>query len=177
MKFRYFLRGLGAGIVFSAIIFVVAYNGKGNEMSDAEIIRRAQNLGMIQAEDQVGALLEEQTSGKTTQVKQDTSEKVTEKKTESSDDLKAAVESSGEDATTEQKTEAAKEEQFELVVTAGMSSYPVCQKLESFGLIDNAEEFDNYLIEHGYAGKISVGTHILKKGMTKEEIAIAISDK
>ena len=177
MKFRYFLRGVGAGIVFAAIIFIIAYNGKGNEIGDDEIIKRAKQLGMIEAGDQVGILLDEKTSDESSQIKQESNSKADEKKTESSEALKITEKTSEENNTTEEKQDSTEIEQFELVVSAGMSSYPVCQKLESFGLIDNAEEFDDYLIEHGYASKISVGTHVLKKGMTKEEIAIAISDK
>lgn len=173
MKFRYFLRGLGTGIVFAAIIFVIAYNGKGNQLSDDEIIKRAKSLGMVEADDQIGMLIEEQNKS-TEQTSQSASQK-DDKKTEqpaSLEDDKDVAE-----ATTEHKEESTEIEEFELVVNSGTSSYPVCQQLESFGLIDNAEEFDNYLIENGYANRISVGTHILRKGMTKEEIAIAISDK
>lgn len=176
MKFRYFLRGLGTGIVFAAIIFVIAYRSNGRELSDDEIIRRARNLGMVEADDQVGKLLEEQNK-----TEQETETPQDEKRTEQTtterseqEDSSNHVQTTEQATTTEQQEETA--EEYELVVTAGMYSYPVCQKLEAFGLIESAEEFDDYLIEHGYADKISVGTHILKKGMTKEEIAIAISD-
>lgn len=173
MKFQYFLRGLGTGIVFAAIIFVIAYNGKANQLSDDEIIKKAKGLGMVEADDQIGMLIEEQNNS-TEQASQNTTQ-TDDKKTEQSDALEEDKDVT--EAATEQKEETSEVEEFELVVNYGVSSYPVCQQLESFGLIDNAEEFDNYLIEHGYANRISVGTHILRKGMTKEEIAVAISDK
>lgn len=178
MKFRYFLRGLGAGIVFSAIIFVIAYNSKGTEISDEEIIRRAKNLGMTESQDQIGALLEERTDEQTSQGKEEAEQKNTEQKTkEDTKTTETGTKNSDTGQTEKPTTEEVKQESVELVVTSGMSSYPVCQKLQELGLIDNAEEFDDFLIEKGYASKISVGTHTLKKGMTKEEIAYAISDK
>ena len=176
MKFRYFLRGLGAGIVFSAIIFVIAYNSKGTEISDEEIIRRAKNLGMTESQDQIGALLEERTDEQTSQGKEDAEQKNTEQKTKEYTKT-TGTKNSDAGQTEKPTTEEVKQESVELVITSGMSSYPVCQKLQELGLIDNAEEFDDFLIEKGYASKISVGTHTLRKGMTKEEIAYAISDK
>ncbi|MGN0155223.1 MAG: hypothetical protein ACI4A3_12300, partial [Lachnospiraceae bacterium] len=63
-----------------------------------------------------------------------------------------------------------------ITVERGSSSYPVCQKLQELGMIEDASEFDNYLIENGYAYRIRVGTHTLKMGMDFHAIAEAISD-
>ena len=183
MKFQYFLRGLGAGIVFAAIIFVIAYNSKGTDISDEEVIRRARNLGMIEADDQVGKLLakEDNSEENVTTTEASTQNTTTESKTssEATTQEKNTDEKTTEKITTEELTEEAttQQQEYELVVTHGMSSFPVCQKLEALGLIKDAADFDDYLIENGYASKISVGTHILKKGMTYKQIAIAISDK
>ena len=47
MKFRYFLRGFGIGIVFSAIICIVAFQGDDSRsISDKEVIERAKELGL-----------------------------------------------------------------------------------------------------------------------------------
>ena len=69
-----------------------------------------------------------------------------------------------------------KDETVEITVTAGTTSYDVCQKLQELGLIENAARFDDYLIENGYANRIRVGTHKLTKGMDSKAIAEAISD-
>ena len=47
MKLRYYLRGLGIGIIVTAIIMNVAFSHK-QEMSDEEIKARAAELGMIE---------------------------------------------------------------------------------------------------------------------------------
>lgn len=54
MKLKYFLRGLGTGVVFATLIMLAAYmtNG-GYKMSDDEIMRKAEKLGMVMRETQL----------------------------------------------------------------------------------------------------------------------------
>lgn len=170
MKFKYFLRGIGIGVLFSAIVFLVAYQTiPQKKPTDAEIIKMAKELGMVEENDTLGKLIENNSEETNT-------EKVTTEQT-----TKAEQNVTTEQEATKQSTadvpETTEVTTYEITVAAGSSSYPVCQQLEQLGLIDNAQAYDDYLIEHGYASKISVGTHILKKGMSDEEIAIAISDK
>jgi len=48
MKLKYYLRGLGAGILFSVLVFVFVVGPKEAEISDDEIIQRAKQLGMTE---------------------------------------------------------------------------------------------------------------------------------
>lgn len=174
MKFKYFLRGIGIGVLFSAIIFLVAYQTiPQKKPTDAEIIKMAKELGMVEKNDTLGKLIENNSE------EADTEEVITEQATKVEQDVPTEQETT--EKSTEKSTadisETTEVTTYEITVAAGSSSYPVCQQLEQLGLIDNAQVYDDYLIEHGYASKISVGTHILKKGMSDEEIAIAISDK
>lgn len=50
MKLKYFLRGLGSGVVITSIILTLSFQGRNNQVSDAEIIKRAKELGMVQEE-------------------------------------------------------------------------------------------------------------------------------
>lgn len=50
MKLKYFLRGLGSGVVVTALILSIAPGGDKETMSDQEIIKRAEQLGMVQQE-------------------------------------------------------------------------------------------------------------------------------
>lgn len=45
MRLKYFLRGLGIGIVVTTIILAISHNA-GRRMSDSEVIERAKELGM-----------------------------------------------------------------------------------------------------------------------------------
>lgn len=185
MKFQYFLRGVGIGIIFASIIFMVAYDGTANNtMSNKEIISKAKELGMVMKDDNLKTLIEEASENNTiSQTENDTEDRSTRKTTEEkttekkSTQEKTTEKKTTEKKTTEEKTTEENKKDYQLTVSPGSSSYPVCQKLEEMGLIDSAQKFDDYLIEHGYANRISVGTHSLKKGMTYEEIAVAISDK
>ena len=47
MKLRYYLRGLGVGILVTAVIMTVALSKK-QPMTDDEVIKRAKELGMIE---------------------------------------------------------------------------------------------------------------------------------
>jgi len=48
MKLKYYLRGLGAGILFSVLIFSFIVGNKSETLSDAEIIKRAKELGLVE---------------------------------------------------------------------------------------------------------------------------------
>ncbi len=49
MKLKYYLRGMGIGIILTAIVMGFALGGRKQTLSDAEIIQRAKALGMIEA--------------------------------------------------------------------------------------------------------------------------------
>ena len=47
MKLKYYLRGMGIGIILTAIVMGFALGGRKTTISDAEVIERAKALGMI----------------------------------------------------------------------------------------------------------------------------------
>ena len=49
MNLKYYLRGLGIGIVVTAVVMGVAGNGRKEQLSDAEIKARAAQLGMVES--------------------------------------------------------------------------------------------------------------------------------
>lgn len=215
MKFRYFLRGLGVGIIFASIVCLVAINtNMPKELSDDEIIERAKELGLTDkrnmdeliskndittedltvattkatseedettAEATTKATTEATTKATTEATTEATTKATTEATTEAT--TKATTEATTKattEATTEKTTESTPKlkdgQTYKLVVKGGDFSYPISIKLRDAGMIDNAEDFDTYLVKNGYANRISVGTHKLKKGMTYKQIAEAISD-
>ncbi len=50
MKLKYYLRGMGIGIILTAIVMGFALGGRKGSISDAEIIQRAKALGMVEAD-------------------------------------------------------------------------------------------------------------------------------
>ena len=51
MKFKYYLRGLGIGIILTTIILTISHSGRKLELTDEEIIQKAEALGMVMEED------------------------------------------------------------------------------------------------------------------------------
>lgn len=51
MKLKYYLRGLGIGIIVTTLVLMVAFSGKKEKLSDQEIMQRAEQLGMVMADD------------------------------------------------------------------------------------------------------------------------------
>lgn len=52
MKLKYYLRGVGAGILFAVVILSVSYRvSSKTQLSDAEVIKRAEELGMVKQSD------------------------------------------------------------------------------------------------------------------------------
>ena len=50
MKLKYYLRGIGIGVIVTTLILMIAYGQHKVELTDAEIIRRAEALGMVPKE-------------------------------------------------------------------------------------------------------------------------------
>ncbi len=48
MKLKYYLRGMGIGIILTAIVMGFALGGRRGTLSDAEVIKRAKALGMVE---------------------------------------------------------------------------------------------------------------------------------
>ena len=53
MKLKYYLRGMGIGIILTAIVMGFALGGRKAALSDAEVIKRAKALGMIESSAEV----------------------------------------------------------------------------------------------------------------------------
>ena len=71
MKLKYYLRGMGIGIILTAIVMGFALGGRKATISDAEVIRRAKELGMIEAG--TGVLTQNQTQAGQDNEKNDSS--------------------------------------------------------------------------------------------------------
>lgn len=190
MKKKYFVRGLGIGIIFGALIMLAAYltSGKGS-LSDEEVMKRAQELGMVKKSEYV--LDSEVTSEETTTEAVTTeapvaTEKATEEATTEAPGTteRATEEATTEAATTEKATtEAATTEQMDaktkatITVSGGMSSETISSLLENAGLVDSASKFNSFLVQNGYDKKLETGSFDISGGMTYEEIARILTTK
>lgn len=153
MKLKYYLRGLGVGIVVTAVILTIA-NHLGNKMSDEDIIKRAAKLGMVMKEDES---LFPPTEPETT-----TPEPTTPVPTEPETTTPVPAEPQTSGVVIHTAT---------ITVTSGMYSEAVSQKLEEAGIVKNWREFNEYLTSNGYAERLQTGTHSFNSEMDFNEIA------
>jgi cell division protein YceG involved in septum cleavage len=68
-------------------------------------------------------------------------------------------------------------ETIDITVAGGDDSGKVSRKLYNAGIIDNASEFDAFLMQHGYDKKITVGTKTINITDTWQEIAEKLTHK
>lgn len=178
MNFKYFLRGLGAGIIFTAIIMLAAYMTNGSyKLSDKEIIKKAEALGMVTTEDLpiISDTSSENSTDEPTSENTETEEPSTEKTSTEDTESPELTESPTTEAATQNTTESpdidTEYTKATITVRSGMGSYEVAVLLKDAGIIDNASDFDSYLIRNGYATQIRIKSQEFNSNMSYEEIA------
>ena len=164
MKRKYFVRGLGVGILFGALIMFAAYMTSGkNRMSDEDVIKRAQELGMVKQSEYV---LESDVTSQETTTEEITTEATTEK---------ATTEKATTEASTTEKADTST--QTTVTISSGMSSEAIASALANAGLVDDASKFNSFLVANGYDMKLETGNFSLETGMSYEEIAKILTTK
>lgn len=201
MKLRYYLRGLGIGILVTALILTIV-PGEKEVLSDAEIRERAIQLGMVDS----SSLTLADVQGKMPEVT-GTDKDIPKENTEATkhDEIQAESNSTEEKEKVQETVDTPIEEspikenpikesqQIEeketvssetvntecvtLIIKSGDSSYTVAKALQEVGLIEDARAFDTYLCDNGYSRSIGTGTYEIAYGTTEEEIAKIISRK
>lgn len=191
MKLKYYLRGLGIGILVTTVILSLAGVGRKN-MTDEEVVKRAKELGMV--ESTLLSDLPDQT--KTDEVRPtepgislqpETSEP------EESTSTPETPEAPEETPVTPEETPVAPEETpvspedgnpdtpagetVTLVIGRGESSTTVSKNLKKAGIVEDAAAFDRFLCNNGYDKKIITGTYEIPYGASEEEIAKIITRK
>lgn len=177
MNMKDFLRGLGAGIIFSALIMLVAYMTSGSyRISDAEIIKRAEKLGMVMQDKPIVAE-DDDTADVALSTAEGATEATTEATTEASTEGTTEATTEATEGTTEVTTEVNSTDiatdyiTAEITVSKGMNSEQIAKLVQDAGIIDDYMEFDRYLNENGYSNMLSVNTFKLNSNMSYEEIA------
>ena len=186
MKLKYYLRGLGIGIIVTTVILAVSFSKKEIKMSDEEIMARAAQLGMVMQEteqDPDGT----DTGAKTEVVTEQTASELLEERTAAEETAQntetaaedVAAEAQEDSANTDEETQAQQEAAgaedpsgvYRLVIQKGDVCRIVCEKLAENGVISDAETFRQYLSQIGYASNMRVGNYDIPYGLSNEEIA------
>lgn len=205
MNLKSYSRGIGAGLIVAALVLGVG--NKVEKMSDADVRKRARELGMIESSTLVDKNSETLVS--TEEVKAE-KPKEEENTTSVSEDVSSneesvllidgnAPEEKEPDEVTvppilpEEEEEITpppinpmpedetgfteSEDGVEIKVIHGDSSVSVSRRMYEAGLVESAVEFDKYLCEHGYDKVVCVGTYKIPFGLTFDEMAQIITGR
>ena len=224
MRLKYYLRGLGTGILFATLILFISYS---YHYSDAKIKEKAKELGMVESETYKQSLLDgtttvdktttnsdadsttkpsdTETSGDETTSKENVTskeetttkkEEVTTKKEETTTKKPEVTTTKKEEITTtkkqevtttikqeetttknpsEQPTTGNNKTEYVITISRGMSSEKVAEALRVAGAIEDARDFNTFLIRNGHSERIRVGTFTIPAGSSYEQIADIIS--
>lgn len=187
MKLKYYLRGLGIGIIVTTLVLMVAFSGKKEKLSDQEIMQRAEQLGMVMADEGQTETGTEENTGTEAQPETEQDVQNTEAGTEENVDentenasepetepqTEAAAEPAAPEDTTgnvvgEVKQETSGEVAF--TVKSGESSDTVAFNLYKAGLVDDATAFNRYMISKGYDSRLRTGDFKIRSGASYDEI-------
>ena len=196
MRLKYYLRGIGIGIIFSTLLLTIClYFGKDSlakeTLSDAEIIKRATELGMVMTdeglEENVGedipkdSSIESKDKSSMNSKENIIEEAVDESANESPKDSTAKEESSSEEsASVEQQNTSEVTEEVKYVpftVKSGESSEMVSKNLKKAGLIDSVDDFNKYLNKLNIDNLIQAGTFYVMEGSSYDDLAALLVNK
>ena len=202
MRLKYYLRGLGLGIIFAVFIMMVGYRNHGSSMSDSQIIEKAKALGMVETEDSSGMKTDNKTDGKTDK-KIDSSEPDTSTAdTSTAEDTQTGTDNTDADNTTDTAdadttapsdaaatdpaasdvagADAAQPQQnttFTITVGGGDTCRMIAERLQTAGIIDDAEKFRVYMGQKGVDQFIADGSHEIPYGASYDDIINILTQK
>ena len=169
MKLKYYLRGLGIGIIVTAVIMGISSGGKTEKLTDDQILARAKEL------EQENNVLTQLTEAETQELEADTDAETdaeTEKKELSGTETDMQMEAVGSETAKEAvQAETETEASFVVAVYPGEGSYMICRKLAELGLVESADIYDRFLCQNGYDKRLCTGNFEIKAGSSAEEIA------
>lgn len=174
MKLKYYLRGLGIGILVTAVIMGVTQGSRKETLSDREIRERAAALGMVEPGNSLADLEAAETPAATETPEAVETPAATE--TPEAAETPAATEAPAAtpEVTARPTQKPAEEEEgssYTFEIQAGDSSYQVAYRLQQAGLVADARDFDNYLCSKGYDRKLKTGSYEIPETATEEEIS------
>ncbi len=170
MRIRMYLRGLGIGIIVTALIMGLT-SGRKQSLSDEEIKTKAAALGMVEQDTVLKPVISEEAEPTPTPEPTKEAEPTPEPTKEA--EPTPTPEPTKEAADNTVKTSG----KFTIEIAGGSGSETVCALLERGGAIASASDFDQYLCDHGYDHKIRAGKHTIPAGADYETIAKIITGR
>ena len=114
---------------------------------------------------------EEEAQKKAEEEKKKAEEEAQKKAEEEKKKAEEEAQKKAEEEKKQQEQQQAKGEVVTITIQSGQFSESVSEACEKAGLVKSATEFNKYLCDNGYSGRLAVGDHKITKGSSFEEIA------
>ena len=168
MRLKYYLRGLGLGIIFTCVILMIFSNG--NKSKDTSVVEDSNGIELTEAVGNDFDSNEEEEQSVTDESNND------ENDSNANDEIQSLDENINrpiDDQTVNEITGDSGElesEYVSLVIEQGDIARDVAEKLYEDGIINDVEAFRKYLGETGVSHTLHAGEYQIKVGATFEEI-------
>lgn len=204
MKLKYYLRGIGIGIIVTAIILSIVngVSNSSNKMTNPQIVEKAKELGMV-TKDEYDIVKQDLNTAKSDidDLKAELSKADTKENKESNDgsndseETQADAKSTDESKTDQTDSKSSDEEKakssdkakltdpsqmakdISFTISSGMGSEDVAKVLEQKGIIVSASEFNKYLVESGNANYLQIGEFKADEGESYDSIISKITKR
>ncbi len=168
MNFKYYLRGLGTGIVVTLIIVTISNSLRGSKTAS----ENAAQPSSVQPTSAIEAILNNQ---RTTQAYGDAASADATSADAASADVTSADVISADTSSAETVSDNVQQGQQGRNITVSFetiqSSEAAAQLLEKAGIVENWRNFNSYLVNNGYDRKVSGGTFSFSGNESYKEIA------
>lgn len=173
MKLKYYLRGLGTGIFVTALILSIAFDVR---------LSKLKSLNENGTESKSESI-SETTSTESTSYSEIVSGTESEDQSTNTDEL---TENITEETTLEGETSIPEQDistaipqspTVTLDIYSGMSSNKVAARLEELGVVEDAEDFNNYMYSRHIENSIRIGRFDISQDATYDEIINVITGR
>lgn len=187
MRLKYYLRGLGLGIIFTCLMFMLFSNKKADNTDQMDINQQLETTtetlsNQTSGDDKNDTANDEVVSGSadvqnSTDAEDDVNaqnnadaQNTADNQTGASDTTDTSNQTDDSNITGETGTDDVQDEYVTLVIEKGDIARDVAESLYEEGIIDDVESFRKYLGETGVSRTLHAGEYNIKVGSTYEEI-------
>lgn len=202
MRLKYYLRGIGVGVIVTTILFMILISVKQTDAPRQDSDGESKTIADFENDAQYGEGTETGQGGQPADAQQgegqtdgasdspqpesrpddgSDSPQPESQPDDGSDSPQAENQPDGQQMENQpsdtQPEENQKVGKVRFIISGGEYSDVICQKLKEAGLIDDADAYNKFLVEENYDNFINPGVYDIPKNATYEEIAVLLTTK
>lgn len=169
MRLKYFIRGLGTGVLSSTIILTIVFAlNSPKELTDAQILEKAKQLEQPSSENSLDFNKQLEKNNKSNKNSKK-SEKINKQASSESTTSNQSEKTKPEQTPTVEASVSNKDDVV-INVKEGETVREICDELCDKGVVKNSESMRRFMIEKGYDSLLHAGSFTVKKGMSADSI-------